>query len=257
MANTNGGFNSYPNKTIVYGSRGVEPCKQTRPVTIASGQVIKAMSWLESNTSGKMIAKATMTETASTAFSGTMAATDTTILGGLTLTATATMTAVEIVAAFLTGSTTKGTFTGTLSGFTLQQGATTSILEAIATTYLTNVTNFAVTGTHTSLTATTTIVAGGTTQNVAAGLLVYDVDATSADVVAQMYIAGNFWEEEILWEVDVATDTVLSSDGVTTVAVTAYNTGCVTSLARQKFIENTAGGTEFLVGTWTSGEREI
>lgn len=257
MANTNGGFNSYANRTITYGSRGTEPCKVTRPITVKQGQVLKAMTWLESGTDGKMIAKATMNEVANTVFGGTIASTDTVILGGLTLTASATMTAVEVVAAFIAGSTTKGTFTGTLSGWTLKQGATTSTLEAVATTYLSDVTNFAVTGTHTSLTATVTTIAGGVTQNKAAGLLVFDVDATSADVSAQMYTAGNFWSEEIVWENNTSTDTVTSSDGVTTVAVTAYNTGCVTEIARQKFIENTAGGTEFAIGTWTTGEREI
>lgn len=253
MANA-GGFTAYANRVVQYGSRGSEPCKNTRPVTVKSGQVIKAMSWVTSDSAGKVIAAANVTELASTAFSGTIASTDTVILGGLTLTATATMTSAEIVAAFISQSTTKGTFSGTLSGWVLQQGATTAILEASSTSSLTNATDFAVTGTHTSLTTTVTTVAGTTSITPVIGLLVYDVNATSADAPGQIYTSGNFWEEEILWEVDVAVDTV-DVDGTTT-AVTAYRTGATTSLLRQKFIEQTAGGTEFAIGTWTAGERE-
>lgn len=253
---SNGGFLSYPSRTTTYGSRGAEPCKNTRQITVKSGQVIKAMSWLESDTTGKMIAKATITELASTVFAGSASIGDTIIIGGLTLTTTAAMTPVEVVAAFISKTTTKGTFTGTLSGWSLQQGATTATLEAISTTYLTDVSNFAITGSHGGLTHTITTTAGGTAQRPAAGLLLFDVDATSADVNAVMYISGNFWSEEIVWEVDTAIDTMVKSDN-STVAVTAYNTGCVTELARQKFIENTAGGTEFVIGTWTTGEIEI
>ncbi len=43
---SNGGFVSYANRTTKYGSRGAEPCKNTRPIVVKSGQVIKAMSWL-------------------------------------------------------------------------------------------------------------------------------------------------------------------------------------------------------------------
>jgi len=253
---SNGGFVSYANRTTKYGSRGAEPCKNTRQIIVKSGQVIKAMSWLESDTSGKMIAKATMTELASTVFAGTAAISDTIIIGGLTLTTTAAMTPAEVVTAFISKTTTKGTFSGTLSGWTLQAGATTATLEAISTTYLTDVSNFAITGTHTGLTHPITITAGGTAQKPATGLLLFDVDATSVDVPAVMYISGNFWSEEIVWEVDTVIDTVTKADN-TTVAVTAYNTGCVTELAKQKFIENTAGGTEFAIGTWTTGETEI
>lgn len=230
------GWNGFPDRTTERFIAHNDPEVRTRSITVASGQVLKARSWVESDTAGKMIAHGTVAETASIAFSGTMASTDTTIIAGVTLTATATMSAAEVVAAFLTGASTKGTLSGTSTGWTLQAGATSTVLEAISTTTLTNVTNLAVTGTHTSLTATVTTVTGTTTFNKPAGFLAFDVDATSADTLATIYVAGSFWEDALLWEVDTSVDVVTKADG-TTVACTAYNTGAVTSLTRQKFVE--------------------
>lgn len=263
---TNGGFTAYADRTTTYGNRGSEPYKATRPITVKEGQVLKAMTWLESDSSGKMIAHGNIAEQASVAWAGTLKSGDTVAFAGLTYTATADSTAAEVVAGILggVGTYTKGGVTLTSSAvnaiWALSAGSTSVIILAKGLQFGTNPTDVVATVTNTSTTSTlagtvTTSPSGTTTVNRVAGLLAFDVDATSADTAGQMFISGNFWEEEILWVVDTAVDTVEKSDG-TTVAVTAYNTGCVTSLAKQKFLEYTAGGTEFVIGTWTAGERE-
>lgn len=72
-----------------------------------------------------------------------------------------------------------------------------------------------------------------------AGVTVYDVDASTADVVTSVYIEASFWSTALVWAVNVLTDTILKDDGVTTVAVTAYDTGANTDLLKAKFVENT------------------
>lgn len=71
-----------------------------------------------------------------------------------------------------------------------------------------------------------------------AGVTVYDVDASTADVVTSVYIKASFWSTALVWAVN-PTDTILKNDGVTTVAVTAYNTGANTDLLKAKFVEDT------------------
>lgn len=267
MATTNGGFTAYADRTTTYGSRGAYPCKVTRPITVKTGQILKAMTPLESTDAGLMVAHGTLAEQASVSFAGTLKNGDTLAFAGLTYTATADSTAVEVVAALLAGvgTYTKGGVTLTNSAvqaiWVLSAGSTTSIILAKGIQFGTNPTDVVATLTNTSTTSTlagtvTVSPSGTTTFNKIAGFLVFDVDATSADVEAQMFISGNFWEEEIVWVVNTATDTVTKADG-TTVAVSAYNSGCTTSLAKQKFMENAAGGTEFIIGTWTAGEREV
>jgi hypothetical protein len=257
----NGGFEAYPVRT----TNRPFVAKKSRTVTVASGQVLKARSFVKSNTAGKMVAGGNITEFAKLVMSGTAVNTDTVIMGSLTLTASATMTAVEITEAFLSQSTTKGAFTGTLTGWELVADPnSTSTLYAYSTTGLSDVTDFVVTGTAntgtpTLTTTVTTVAASLETDSTGAvylntvqkpsGILAFDVDATSADTVATIYTEVYAYESEIVWGVDVANDVVVKSDG-TEVACTAYNTGAVTPLLRQLYVE----GTEFEIVTPTAGE---
>ena len=263
LGNT-GGFTSLGNKTYNYIIRGNEPEVSTRAITVASGQVLKAMSWVESNSAGKMIAHAPLVEIAYIEFAAIDAA-ETIILGGLTWTAGGSgTTAAELANAWadiedgtgyadLADRTTGGSFTaGTLTGWTTQADLVDTTTILVTATTAAAITDLADTGTGDDPTVTITQYAAA---NKVAGLLAMDVDATSGDTEAQMYISGNFWEDAIVWGVNTAVDIVTSYDG-TEVACTAYETGCYTSLLRQKLIEQTAGGTEFLIGQFTDGEVE-
>ena len=73
--------------------------------------------------------------------------------------------------------------------------------------------------------------------------MLFDVDASAGDVDATAYQEASFWAQALTWAVDVAVDVVTKVDG-TTVAVTAYNTGCAgtsntSNLLKQKFGEST------------------
>jgi len=260
----NGGFTSLGRKTYNYVIRGAEPPVATRAVTVASGQVLKAMSWVESNTAGKLIAHAPLVEVASIEFAAIDAA-ETIILGGLTWTAGGSgTTAAQLATAFasiadstgyadLADRTDGGSFTaGTLTGWDTQEVEADGITVLFTATTAAAMTDLADTGTGDDPTVTIVQYAAS---NKVAGLLAMDVNATSGDTEAQMYISGNFWEEAINWGVNVAVDTVENSDGTTT-ACTAYETGCYTSLLRQKLVEQAAGGTNFQIGTFTDGEVE-
>lgn len=244
----NGGFEAYPVRT----TNRPFVAKKSRTVTVAQGQVLKARSFVKSNVAGKMVAGGNVAEYAKLVLSGTLANTDTAIAGGLTVTATGgVVTAAEVITALVTGANVgHAVVTGTLSGWTLVADPdSTTTLWAYATTGLTNVTDFAVTGTNTSLTETVTTVAGVSTLQKPAGILAFDVDATNADVQATIYTEVYAYESEIIWGVDVAVDKVTKADG-TMVACTTYNTGAVTPLLRQLYVE----GTEFEIVTPTAGE---
>jgi len=253
---TNGGFTSLGRKSVSWYIRGNEPEQQSRPVTVKQGQVLKALSWVSSDANGKLIAYGALTESAKITFAGSATSAQTVVIGGLTLTTTAAMTSAEVIAAFIKGSTTKGTFSGT-SAWTFRGESTGLILYADSLTLGSNVTDITVTGSASmSATISTSQGTASSTTGVVTGLLVMDVDATSADVKAQIFTAGNFYSDAIVWAVDVAVDKITKSDG-TTVACTAYNTGCETELTRQKFLELTAGGTAFAIGTFNAGEVEL
>lgn len=243
------GFKNYPERTT---NRPFVP-EKSQTITVASGQVLKARSFLVSNTAGKMVAAGNIAEYAKLVLGGTVGAADTVIMAGVTLTVAATMTAAEVRAAFISMSTTKGAFTGTLTGWELvADPSSATTLWAYATTGLTNVTDFAVTGTNASLTKTVTTVAGSATFQKPVAILAMDVDATSGDVVSSGYVEVYAYESEVIWGVDVAVDVVTKADG-TTVACTAYNTGAVTPLLRKKYVE----GTEFEIVTPTAGEELV
>lgn len=249
----NAGWNTYAERaTSRFLAKEGDLCSRT--VTVKSGQVLKALSFVKSDTAGKMVAGGNIAEYAKLVLSGTAEIADTVIMGGLTLTASAQMTAAELISAFLTQSTTKGTFTGTLTGWELVTDPnSTATLWAYSTTGLTNVTDFAVTGTAVdtapTLTATVTTVAGSTTFQKPAGILAFDVDATSADVEATMYYEASVYADALVWGVNVASDTITKADG-TTVACTAYNTGANNDLLKQMYVE----GTEFEIVIPTTGE---
>jgi len=246
----NGGFNAYPERVT---RRGFVPeCSQ--PTVVAAGQVLKARSFVTSNAAGEMVACGNISEYAKLVMSGTAVNLDTVIMGGLTLTASATMTAEEIRDAFISGSTTKGTFTGALSGWELvADPANAATLWAYSTTGVTDVTDFVVTGTANTgtptLTTTVTTVNGSATFQSPEGILAFDVDATAGATPASIYTEVWAYASEIVWAVDTAVDVLTKADG-TTVACTTYNTGAGTSLLKQKLV----AGTEFEIVIPTAGE---
>ena len=241
----NAGWNQYPERVT---RRGFVP-EKSRTCTVASGQVLKARSFVTSDSTGKMVACGNIAEYAKAVFATNAASGSTVILGGLTLTTSAIMTPAEIVSAFLTQSTEKGTFTGTLTGWELVADSNSDVtLFAYATTGLTNVTDFAKTGTS-ATTVTVTTVDGSTTFQQPEGILAFDVDATSADTEATIYTEVRAYVSEIVWAVDTAVDKITKKDG-TQVACTTYNTGAGTDLLKQKVV----AGTEFEIIIPTTGE---
>jgi len=260
----NGGFTSLGEKTYNYVIRGAEPPVQTRDITVASGQVLKKYTWLESDSSGNMIAHAPLVEIASVAFIAIDAA-ETIILAGLTWTAGGSgTTAAQLAAAWadiaagtgyaaLADRTTGGSFTaGTLTGYATYASGTPLTTVIFRATTAASATDIADSGTGDNPTVTIIQYAAA---NKITGLLAMDVDGTSSAVAASMYLSGNFWEDGLVWGIDVATDTITKVDG-TTVACTAYDTGCYNSALRQKLLENLAGGTNIIVGAFLTGEVE-
>lgn len=234
--NANGGFTRYPDKTTKDVFFRAEET-YTMTVTVVQGQVLKKHSFVEFITSGNNIGKVKahgpLVESALLTFStGLTAAAQTVTIAGLTLTSTAAMTPAELVAAFdgvIPGVTptnpAKGTFSGTLAGFEIN-AFDTDTLSVSSTTASSNVTDLA----YTSATATVVNnINQGSTFRVPDGILLYDVDASTAEVTAEMYISASFWQEALVWAVDPTVDTVTKADGVTTVACTTYNTGCAGS----------------------------
>lgn len=253
----NGGLYSYNDrvtKKIFF--RACE--RNTKSVTIKSGQVIKALSFLETDASGKCIAHGGLTESATVTFSAALTSGQTLIIAGLTFTAgsagtttaqlatvwsglldgvTAAAASAAILAAGI--ATTVGTFTsGSLAGYNTTLVSTTKV--RFDATSAASATDVAATGTGTAPTIAITQYAA---LNKIAGVLVFDVDASAGDVDATVYQEASFWAQALTWAVDTAVDVVTKVDG-STVAVTAYNTGCAgtsatSNLLKQKFVEST------------------
>lgn len=263
MAEYNGGLYSYQDRTtkkIFFRSED----RYTKSVTIKSGQVIKALSFLETDSSGKCIAHGGIAESASVVFGSALTSGQTMILGGITWTAGSAGTTVAqlatvfggladgttaaIATAALSVATTVGTFTaGTLTGYNTAYIASGKV--RFDSTVTGNVTDLAATGTGTA--PTITVTSGANAFNKIAGVLLFDVDASSGDVDATAYSEASFWASALTWAADPTIDTVTKPDG-TTVAVTAYNTGAFTNLLKQKFVE----GTEFEpLGFLSAGEQ--
>jgi hypothetical protein len=260
MAN-NGGWITYPDYTPTAIFARSED-RHTKIGTIKAGQVLKAYSFLESDASGKLIAHSGFNEGAVVTFAAITIG-QTQIFGGLTFTSGASgTTATQLATAWATAdlgdtaaaATTKiaaagitaamGTFTsGTFAGFETELYAVTKVIFNASAAAGTNPTDLAVTGTATA--AGISIVQGETTLNKIAGVLLYDVDATSADVPSAIFTEASFWASALVWAVDPLVDTITNASGVT-IACTAYNTGAfgssaASNLLKQKFVE----GTEF------------
>ena len=256
MATNNGAWKDYSDVSptrIFFRSEG----RKTKTITIKSGQVLKARSFIETDTNGKGIAHGPITEGASCKFTAALTAGQTMILAGLTWTAGGSGTTVaQLVTAWkdiavgtgyaaLSARTGGGSFTaGTMTGFTSESFESDTVMFN-SSAPLTNPTDLAATGTG-SAAATIVVVSGSTTFNKIAGVTVYDVDASSADVEAAVYTEASFWADALVWAVDPAVDTITKEDGVTTVACTTYNTGAfgtsaASNLLKQKFVE----GSEF------------
>ncbi len=249
-----GGWTKYPDriqsKTFFRAST-----RNTRSVIIASGQVLKAFTFLESDNTGKMVAHSGLSESALVTFTA-LTAGQTLVMAGLTFTAGTNGTTIDqlvkafdgLSAGYTGGTVTGGVFTGTLTGYDVAKvdadsvvfNSTTANIDAV------NVANATGTGT-----VTISITAGDTTFAPVAGVLLYDVDASAGDVVAEAYTKASFWADAINWQSDPLADTITLADG-TTKAVTAYNTGAHGNpLLQSKFVE----GTPFVdIGHLAEGE---
>lgn len=261
MTEYNGGFQSYPDKEtrdIFFRAAN----RATKTVTVKSGQVLKAHSFVESENDGRVVAHKPITESNVVKFAA-LTNGQTLILGGLTFTAGASGASAADLAASWAGiaagtaaasitSAVNGTFSGTLTGWSTEAYNSTSVVFN-SSAPMTNATDLAATGTGTA--PAISKVDGQTTFAKIAGVLVYDVDATGADVEAQVYTEASLWNDALVWAVDPNQDTITKRDG-TTVACTAYNTGAFGTSAssnnlKKKFVE--ASGFEQL-GFRTAGE---
>lgn len=259
LSQKNGGWNAYPDNTqkkVFF--RALD--RFTKTVTVASGQVLKAYTFLETNASGKVVAHSGLSESAHVTFTA-LTAGQTLILAGLTFTAGGSGTTAAqlgtawagLSAGYTGGAVTGGTFTGTLTGYNTEAvDADTVVFNAASAN--TNATDVAATGTGAAA-ATITIVQGDTSLTPPAGVLCFDVDASSADVKASAFTRASFWADALIWAVDTSVDTITLADG-TTVACTSYNTGCsgtseASNLLKQKFVD----GTDFKeLGFLSAGE---
>ena len=251
--------------------------RQTKQVTVTSGQVLKAGTFLQYSATGKVVAHTGLSEAAVADFAA-LTSTQTMIIGGLTFTAgSAGATALQMAAVWsgladgvgfaaaaasilAAGiAVTVGTFTaGTLTGWNTgkQASTTTGAVNGIPTVTLTNqvpftstsaftnATDLAATGTGTA--PTLSIVQGATSFPVIAGVLLNDVNATGADVDATVFTEASFWASALVWYNDVTVDTVTNWDGTTT-ACTAYNTGTIgnTDAVTQRLQSYFVAGSEF------------
>lgn len=267
MTNYNGGWATFPDRTTQKKFFRATN-RHTKSVTVKSGQVIKALSFLESDTDGKVIAHSGINEIATVTFPTKVDTTETVIIAGLTFTAgtNLTVTQAELVAlwedipagtTYTEANTLKadlvsaevGEFTaGTLTGYESISSETAGSVDFRSTTPNTNVTDLTVTGTGD--TSTVTVTAVNLPQKPIAGVLAFDVDASTGDVEATAFTEASFWADALVWGVDIETDTIELYDG-TTKAVTAYNIGATTDRLKQKFVEG-SGFTE--LGFLTAGE---
>lgn len=244
----NGGFNAYPDRVTAKRFFRSQD-RFTKPSVVASGQVLKALSFVQSNAVGKQIAYQGLTESTHVTF-GTLATGLVLTLGGLSFTAGgSTVTAIELAAAWASiadggagGTFTYGTFSGTLTGWDTNAVDddldTTVIFNSVATN--TNPTDLLAAGTG-AASATLDIVQGNTIIEEISGILMHDVDATAADVETTVFTKASFWAEALIWAVNPAVDTIILADG-TEVACTDYNTGCygtsdASNLLKQKMVE--------------------
>lgn len=240
MAENNGAWIDYPDYSPVAKFFRANP-RRTREVTVKSGQVLLAGTFVQSIVTGgadkgKVLAHTGLAESVLATFEAITAA-QTVIIAGLTWTAGGSgTTALQLEAAWkdiaagtgfaaLSAITAGGTFTaGTMTGYDTF-GDTDEDLEVVftSTTALTDVADLAVTGTGAAK-VTLDVADGATTFAPIAGVIAYDVNASAADVVVQVFTEASFWASWLRWAVNPNTDTMTLEDG-TTIAVTQYNTG--------------------------------
>lgn len=261
---TNGGWTGYPDQVIkpIF-ARASD--RETRTGTVKSGQVLKALSFVETDINGKWIAHGGIVESATVTFGAAITTNQTVILAGLTFTAgsgSVTVTALQladiwaglpsnataaqanaIILAKGYSATDIGVFSGTLTGYATTAISSTKVRFDAVGAGIVNTTDVAITGTGAA--AGTVALTAFATFNKISGITVYDIDASSADVDAAVYVEASFWADAIVWAVDATVDFVTKTDG-TLVACSAYNTGCsgtssASNLLKAKFVE----GTEF------------
>lgn len=254
MVEYNGGFSSFEDsvvkKTFFRASN-----RATKTMTIKAGQVLKAKSFLETDVNGKAIAHSGNREVALVTFPASIATITTVIIGGLTFTAGAgAVSQATLVAAwknlsdgtgFAAANTANpvagGSFTaGTLTGYFTEGSDVTGATRFVSTSVNAGVTDLTVTGTGAA--STVAISALADPINKIAGVNLYDINASAADVEAEVYTEASFWADALIWSVNSNTDTIKKVDG-TTIAVTPYNTGCAgttaaSNLLKKKFVEN-------------------
>lgn len=262
----NGGFYPYDARVSNKLFAGANDYK-TKNVTILSGQVIKALSFIETNVDGKAIPHSGFAESAIVTFA-TITTGQTLILAGLTFTAgSGSVTAAELVTIWkdlpigVTATNanvlllargivaaTKGTFTaGTLAQYSTSVNDATNSVVFTGYRALTALTDVADSGTATD--PVVTLKASLSAQNKITGVLMYDVDASAADVQAEVYEEATFYADALTWYVDSTATTgeaMVKVDG-STQAFTAYNTGLGNTTAeavllQKKFVEGSEIG---------------
>lgn len=246
MANTNGVYTFTP-KVTKRTFKGGTP-RTTRPVKIASGQVLKAWTILETDANGECVAHSGMNEKALVTLPTKIDATETQIIAGLTFTATVQVNQADLVKAWsgLTAGMTStqanalnpvtgGSFTsGTLTGYDTYKSSTANSVLFVSTTPNAGVTDLTVTGTGDASTVTVTSV-NAPLKNVA-GILCKDVDASGGAISASAYVEATIFDEALVWKNNPASDTITLSD-LTTKAVTDYVTGATTDSLKRKLFE--------------------
>lgn len=272
---SNGGFYSYDARSGSNIFFRADEYK-TKTVTVLSGQVLKARSFVESNSDGKIIAHSGFAESAIVTFA-TITTGQTLILAGLTFTAgTGSVTAAELVTIWkdlpvgITATnanllllargidaTVKGTFTsGTLAQYSTAVNDPANSVIFTGYQAFTNLTAVADSGTATD--PVVTAHANVSSKAEIAGVTMYDIDASAGDVQAEIFVEASFWASALTWYVDstATTGEVMTKADGTTVAYTAYNTGMVGTqpeviLLQKKFVE----GSKFdPLGFLTAGE---
>lgn len=274
-----GGFNSYADRVTkrIHFKKDVRT--RQKQETIASGQVLLAGTFLERDATSPYHLKVhgSITESTLATFATALTVGQTLIVAGITFTSGASgTTAAQLITAFgnnglgiasgataasLTGVTNAkngGTFTaGTLTDYNSETVDADTVVFNAATSAAA-ATDIAFTGTGAAPTLVKT--EGTATFNKIAGLTMYDVNATSAAVDVEVYSEGSFWADDdgttfLKWVYDPS-EVLVKADG-TTVALTAYNTGCAgdsdaSNNLKRKFVE----GSEFAeIGFINIGDR--
>lgn len=238
--------------------------RTSKNAVIKQGQVLKEGTFLQEDpTTGKLIAHGGTTEKAVFTFAGQSSGA-TVIAGGLTFTLTANCSAADLVAAWsnltagmtaaqanaanpsLVGSFTAGTFSANYNTF---KGSTVNTVVFVAVTPNADATNITAAGTATGNSVVVT--AFPNPKAPIAGVVMYDVNASAADVNAEVFSEASFWASYLKWYNDPKVDFVTNAD-FTTTPCTDYHTGATTELLQNMFVT----GSEFAeLGFLSEGEK--